>query len=97
MALNAQQLDTLRGTFGSRQGKLNDFIFELQGTGNNGVNQIVNDLVFLRRELMSNRPDPANVQQLLARVYRRAAKAANEVPTLGHTLKGLCSTIASIK
>ncbi|MEL6269194.1 MAG: hypothetical protein AAFV33_16780 [Chloroflexota bacterium] len=100
MALNTNQLDTLRGAFASHQGqhgKLSDYIMELQGTGNDGINKIVNDLVFLRRELMSSYPNRTVVQQLLARVYKRAAQAAKEAPAFDSTLKGLCNTIASIK
>jgi len=100
MALNTGQLNSLRSAFATeegRHGKLDDFIMDLQGTGNSSINVIVNDLIFLKREMMSNHPDRSTVQKLLVSLHRRASKVAQKPTKVGSTLKALCNTIATIR
>ncbi len=60
--------------------KLNTFIAELQGSGSQDINSIVNELVFLRRELQNDYPDDSNVRSLLKTIYKQTKRAGRKSP-----------------
>lgn len=84
--------DTFKGD-GKRYGKISDFIMALQGSGHMHINVIVNDLVFLRRELMNAHPNEQTVQRLLASLYQRTTKTLNDSPDYTPVLKNLRAAI----
>lgn len=70
-------LKNVRNAFSSNGDidKLNTFISELQGSGSQTINSIVNELVFLRRELNNDYPDESNVRSLLKAIYKQTKRA----------------------
>lgn len=81
----------------NRCSKLNEFIVALQGSGNHTVNGIVNDMVFLRRELMGDTPNEVAVKQVLRRIHKRTQTALKDAPAQSATLKQVHQTLRSIK
>ena len=90
-------LNNVHNTYSNHDGqqaeKLTHFIVELQGSGSQTINSIVNELVFLRRELQNDYPNDDKVRSMMKSIYKQAKRVAQTSQKYGDTLKQLCDTI----
>lgn len=88
-----KKVETAFSDNNKRFGKLNDYIMELQGSGNTHINAVVNDLVFLRRELIDTAPNEHAIQRRLASLYQKTEKIAEKQGAYTSVLRRLQKTI----
>ena len=60
--------------------KIDQWIDALQGSGSQSLNTVVNDLVFLKRALLSKEPNKGDIRTLVVQLTTRAKELGQEAP-----------------